>query len=83
MIVRKEGDEIYYIILVLTCVLLGLNCSQLYVYFLSSMERRGETEAAFIPLYKASASNLGMEQHTDLLFPSVYKCISATARVSW
>lgn len=51
-----------YVIRVLTSVLLGLNCSQLYVCCCSSVER-GETAAAFIPLYKTSASNLGSEQH--------------------
>lgn len=57
----------YYIILVLMSVLLGLNCSQLYVYLCSPMEGRGERAAAFIPLYKTSASDIGLEQDTDSL----------------
>lgn len=80
MIVRKDGGGIYYIILVLTCVLLGLNCCQLYVCLCSSMERRGETAAAFTPLYKTSASNLGSEQHTDRPVPLCLKAYFCNSR---
>lgn len=72
-----------YIILVLTCVLLGLNCSQLCVCCCSSMERRGAAAAAFIPLHSTTVGNLASEQHTDWPVCPGQSGTCAAAGVSW
>lgn len=77
------SSKMHYIVLVLTCVLLGLNCSQLCVSCCSSMERRGEAAAAFIPLHSTAVGSLASEQHTDWPVCPGQSGTSAAAGVNW